>query len=66
MAEKIPQVSFENVKKLAISTKKVVTETGVKHVTKISFEVEARPQDIARLMYFTEQKPAMNVIIESP
>jgi len=65
MADKIPQVSFENVKKLAISTKKVVTETGAKPMTKFSFEVEARPEDIDRLMYFMKQKSTMNVIIES-
>lgn len=66
MAEKIPQVSLENIRGLAISSKKVVSEGGVTHVTKVSFEVEASPQSVARLLYFARQNPPMNVIVESP
>jgi len=66
MAEQIPQVSFENIRGLAISTKKVVSEGQVIHVTKVTFEAEASPQSVARLMCFARQKPPMNVIVESP
>jgi hypothetical protein len=44
----------------------VAAQTGIKHVAKVSFEVEARPQDLARALYFNRQNVPINVVLESP
>lgn len=66
METEFPQVVFENAENLTSSSKKVVDKSGIKHVTKISFEVEASPQAVARLLYFARQKPPLNIIVQSP
>jgi len=58
MEGKTPKVSFVNVEELDIRIK-----AGT---TKISFEVQASPSEVARIMYLTGQKPPINVTIESP
>lgn len=65
MEGKIPQITIEGIKKLGISSKKEVTESGVRHVSKISFEAEVSPSQIARLLYFQKQGKPINVLISS-
>jgi len=66
MEGKLPQITIEGIKKLGISSKKEVTESGVRHVSKISFEAEVSPSQIAGLLYFLKQGEPINVLISSP
>lgn len=66
MAENHPRIKIEGIEKLSISSRKVVTENEVKHVTKISFEVEAPVSQIARLLYLQKQHQTLNATIECP
>jgi len=66
MEAKIPRISFEDVDNLGIATKKVIRREGVLYITRVSFDVETLPLQIARLLYFTRQKPPINVVFETP
>jgi len=59
-------ISIEGIEKLAISSKKVVTEAGIEHVSKISFEGDFKVGDVARLLYLSKQGKPINVTFESP
>jgi hypothetical protein len=65
MESKVPQITIERIEKLDISSKKEVTQSGIRHLSKISFEAEVSPSQIARLLYFQKQGKPINVLISS-
>jgi len=66
MEGKVPQITIQGIEKLDISSKKEVTQSGIRHVSKISFEVEVSSSQIARLLYFQKQGKPINVLFSSP
>ena len=65
MEPKQVRIEVEDIGKLAIASKKVVTETGVKYVTRISFEGDFKIGQVARLNYLNKQGKPINVTFES-
>lgn len=66
MTEKFPRISIENIEQLGISSKKEVTQTEVRHLTKISFIADAEMGEVARLMYLHKRGKPINVTFECP
>jgi hypothetical protein len=66
MTGKIGKVDLEMVTGLGVHTRKKVTDTGTRHITRVSFDVETSPSNIARLLYFSKQDPTVNVSFEFP
>lgn len=66
MTQLPPSITIEGIEKLALSSKKVVTETGISHVSKISFEGDFRVGDVARLLYLSKQGKPINICFECP
>lgn len=66
MADNFPRITVNGIENLGISSKKEVTKTEVRHMTKISFETEVPVGEIARLMYLHKGGKPINVTFECP
>jgi hypothetical protein len=61
-----PQIRVNEIENLGIASKKEVTKTDVRHVTKISFEAETSVGSVARLMYLYRSGKPISVTFECP
>lgn len=66
MEQKQVQIEVDNIEKLALTNKKVVSETGIKHITRIQFECEGKVSNVARLLYLQKQGKPINVTFACP